>query len=202
MGKEKEKALNLLSIDLAGSEKRDSGYAFFDDSSIVTGTAKTNTALLDLVNDVAPSIVGIDAPLSLPKGRKSVEERGKNHFRKCDLMLRQLGIKFFPVTLGPMRMLMKRGMWLAEKIREIGIEVKEIFPGASLDVLKIERKNPEAVNLFLSKYFSCKAKTIDESDAAIGLFTLWLYKKGMAMELAGEDGSILIPKLDFIQNKL
>jgi predicted nuclease with RNAse H fold len=201
MGKKKEEVLNLLSIDLAGSEKKKSGYAFFNNSSIITGTIEKNGELLGLVDNLRPSLVGIDAPLSIPNGRRNIDEKGKNHFRECDLMLRKLKIKFFPITLGPMRMLAKRGMWLKGEIEKRGIEVMEIFPGASLDVLGIERKNPEAVNRFLCKYFICRAKTVDESDAAIGLFTLWLYKKGMAEELKGKDGSILLPKLDF-QDKL
>jgi predicted nuclease with RNAse H fold len=37
----------------------------------------------------------IDAPLTLPHGRNSLEVRNEHHFRECDLLLRKRGIKFF-----------------------------------------------------------------------------------------------------------
>jgi len=57
-------------------------------------------------------IVAIDAPLSLPTGRKSIEQKTGVHLRECDKELLKRGIKFFPVTLGPMRKLTSRGITL------------------------------------------------------------------------------------------
>ncbi|MEW6722545.1 MAG: DUF429 domain-containing protein, partial [Candidatus Micrarchaeota archaeon] len=101
-------------------------------------------------------------------------------------------IRFFPVTIGAMRALTKRGMKLKEEMEGTGAEIVEIFPGASLDVLGLKRKDVGAVNGFL-KNFRCKAGNIHESDAAIGAFTLWCHSKGESLQLKGKDGCIILP---------
>jgi predicted nuclease with RNAse H fold len=51
-----------------------------------------------------------------------------------------MGIRFFPLTLGPMRMLTERGMRLAAEFTRQGYTVVEGYPGASQDILGIPRK--------------------------------------------------------------
>jgi hypothetical protein len=51
-----------------------------------------------------------------------------------------MGIKFFPVTLGPMRALTARGMYLRKRLERSRFEVIETYPGAAQDVLGIGRK--------------------------------------------------------------
>ncbi len=185
----------LIAFDLAGSENRATGFAFFDKKAICTGIVKRDEEILALIRARRARFVGLDAPLSLPFGRRSLEHRDKNHFRECDLQLRQLGIRFFPITLGPMRMLTTRGLRLKTMLRELGCEVWELFPGASLDILGVKRKSPDEVNAFLSSLgLVCRAKSVDESDAAIGLFTMLLHVLGLAEWLKGRDGAILVPK--------
>ena len=122
----------------------------------------------------------IDAPLTLPKGRKSIDKKDSNHFRECDIKLRKEGIRFFPITLGPMRKLTKRGMKLKKKLEELDVKVYEGFPGASYDRLNIPRKDGRKIRSFLKKSgFPAPAKaTQDELDALILLFTLYLKEKG------------------------
>jgi predicted nuclease with RNAse H fold len=182
----------MLSIDLAADEKNISGIAILGNRKIKTLSVHTDQEILEIVRKNQPKIIGIDAPLSLPHGRGNIEERDKNHFRECDLELRKLGIRFFPITIGGMRKLTKRGMRLKKQLERDGIEVIEIFPGASLDILKLDRKDANAVNSFLSS-FGAKAENIDESDAAIGVYTLWLHKRGKGRLLSGKDGAILVP---------
>jgi len=45
-------------------------------------------------------VVAIDAPLSLPSGRKSIEQRTSVHLRGCDKQLLKRGTKFFSVAPG------------------------------------------------------------------------------------------------------
>jgi hypothetical protein len=51
-----------------------------------------------------------------------------------------MGIRFFPLTLGPMRALTTRGMHLRKQLEPLGIEVIETYPGAAQDLLGIGRK--------------------------------------------------------------
>ncbi len=87
-----------------------------------------------------PSIVAIDAPLALPRGRRSLEVPGPPHLRACDRALLAMGIRFFPLTLGPMRQLTARGIALAAELRRRGVAVIEAYPGGAQDVLGLPRK--------------------------------------------------------------
>jgi len=92
------------------------------------------------VTEAAPAIVAIDAPLALPRGRRSLDVPGPPHLRACDRELLDLGIRFLPVTLGPMRMLTGRGIALAAELRRRGFAVIEAYPGGAQDVLGLPRK--------------------------------------------------------------
>jgi predicted nuclease with RNAse H fold len=60
--------------------------------------------------------------------------------RECDKQLAKMGIRFFPVTLGPMRKLTKRGIKLRKILEGKGFKVIESFPGAAQDMLGMPRK--------------------------------------------------------------
>ncbi|MEM4336189.1 MAG: DUF429 domain-containing protein [Candidatus Anstonellales archaeon] len=191
--------MKILGLDLAGSEKRATGYCIIEKGKAKHGTVYMNQEILNLIKNEKPNIVAIDAPLSLPAGRKKIEERNNKHFRECDLMLRKKGIKFFPITLGPMRMLTKRGMELKKSIEKIGkkIKVMEVFPGATYDVYGIRRKNKKEILEWAKKFGvdGRKAKTQDELDAIACAITGKLYAEGKATLLKGKDGAIVIPKV-------
>jgi predicted nuclease with RNAse H fold len=72
----------VVGIDLSGSEKSNTGICISTNKVIdVFCVRKDEEILQSITEDV--KIVGIDAPLSLPYGRKSIHERNKSHFRKC-----------------------------------------------------------------------------------------------------------------------
>ncbi len=87
-----------------------------------------------------PDIITIDAPLSIPLGRRSIEDRRGPHLRAADRELLRLGVRFFPVTLGPMRMLTERGMRLQRRFAAAGVRSIEGYPGAAQDLWGIPRK--------------------------------------------------------------
>ena len=96
--------------------------------------------MLGLIRTCRPALVTIDAPLSLPPGRRSIEERSGQHLRPCDRELLQRRIRFFPITIGPMRMLTERGLKLKASIEATGCRAVECFPGGAQDVWGIPRK--------------------------------------------------------------
>jgi predicted nuclease with RNAse H fold len=131
----------VVGIDLAGSEKRDTGFCCMDERMLCsTSVLHADGEILGRTVAAHPRVVSIDAPLFLPRGRESLERKGPPHFRECDLELRRMKIRFFPISLGPMRMLTARGMRLRAALEKEGLEVIESFPGAIQDILGIPRK--------------------------------------------------------------
>src|SRR3989442_15222391 len=82
----------------------------------------------------------MDAHLYLQRERESLEVKGPPHFRACDRELLRMKIRFFPISLGPMRKLTKRGMSLKSVFEGAGLRVIESFPGAIQDMLGMPRK--------------------------------------------------------------
>ena len=183
-----------MGIDLAGSERRNTGWAVLYRKKFQSGIANADAELISLVKKYKIKKVIVDAPLTLPKGRKSMDKRSKHHFRECDLELRKEGIRFFPITLGPMRKLTKRGMKLKKKLEKMEIKVYEGFPGASYDRLGVPRKDKNKIRKLLRKFgFPAPDASQDELDALILLLTLHLKKKGKCKSFKGKDGEIIAP---------
>ncbi len=136
-----------VGIDLAGSAKRPTGFCVIDDHKNVRCSVLYSDA--QIVGRSRTKIAAIDAPLALPKGRHCLEEhcRGRAHFRACDRVLLRMRIKFFPVTIGPMRTLTKRGINLKNRLERSRIHAVETFPGGSQDLLGIPRKHHELQGL-------------------------------------------------------
>jgi len=131
----------VVGIDLAGSPKRNTGICTLRGKRIITyATLFEDKDILEYVRKAKPEIIAVDAPLNLPPGRKTLDDRNGEHFRPCDRELLRRGIKFFPITLGPMRALTTRGIKLKRRFRRMGFEVIEIYPGAAQDVWGISRK--------------------------------------------------------------
>ena len=66
----------IVGIDLAGSTKRKTGICILNNRLIAkTSIVYTDNEIIELVERVKPDLIAIDAPLSLPYGRKSLDER-------------------------------------------------------------------------------------------------------------------------------
>jgi hypothetical protein len=192
--------MKILGIDLAGSKKRKTGICILNEKLEANSFfVFSDKEILDLIEKEKPDLIAIDAPLSLPKGRNSLKRKSKIHFRECDRELWKLGIKFFPITLGPMRKLTERGIKL-KKILEKKYKVIEVYPGATQDILKIPRKQKglkklkrglEGLGIKILK----KSPNGDELDAITSAFTGFLYLKGKYIAIGDEkEGQIILPK--------
>jgi len=117
------KALVVVGIDLAGSPRRPTGVCVLKGLKAQTQVAFSDEEILQSMEHVQPDLVPIDAPLSLPRGRKTIHERSGEHFRDCDRELQRRGIRFFPITIGPMRMLTERGLSVKGKIEAMGYQI-------------------------------------------------------------------------------
>ena len=130
----------VVGLDLAGVKSRPSGVCVLRDMKAETSLVYSDDEVLKSIEVSEPEIVAIDAPLSLPAGRESIEQRTKVHLRECDKELLRRGIKFFPVTLGPMRKLTSRGISLKRTLETKRFKVIEVYPGGAQDILEIPRK--------------------------------------------------------------
>lgn len=194
---------SIVGIDLAGSEKRNTGVCYLENHILKTTILKKDQDILNLVVSLKPELLCVDAPLSIPAGRKNLEDRSGEHLRECDKLLLKMGIKFFPVTLGPMRMLTKRGIKLKNKLEKMikDIEIIEVFPGGFYDILNLQRKNKKQIVDYynvLFQEFGWKIEKIDlsqdELDSIACFLTGIFYLSGEAFVLEGKDGKIVLPK--------
>lgn len=198
------KSARIVGIDLAGSEKRATGFCLLERNQANVSVLHTDEEILRAVGK-GVQLAAIDAPLSLPWGRCCLRDdctcAGKAHFRVCDLELRKMGIKFFPITLGPMRQLTLRGLKLKAALETGGIEVFETYPGAAQDIWKIPRqKNPEGLKRGLSRFkvggnWQGSEVTKDELDALTCALVAREYLRGKTMAIGdSEEGLMILPK--------
>ena len=165
-----------------------------------TSILHEDEAIISATIAAGPSVVSIDAPLFLPRGRASIDIRGPPHFRECDKELLRMHIRFFPISLGPMRMLTARGMKLRASLEKEGLEVIESFPGAIQDILGISRKQEGLPSLLkgLRRYgvkLQGKDFTGDELDAVTSALVGIQYLQGDYRAIGDpEEGLMVLPK--------
>jgi predicted nuclease with RNAse H fold len=190
----------VVGIDLAGSPRRATGGCVLRGLRAETAVLFGDDEIAAFVRAARPELVTIDAPLHLPPGRRSIDDRNGEHYRPCDRVLRALGIPFFPVTLGPMRMLTVRGIALKRRLARAGFRVREMYPGGAQDIWGIPRARRDRAGLRTGLIRMgirglIEEATVDELDAASGALVGRLYLFGKA-RLIGDDrtGAILLPR--------
>lgn len=116
-------SVSILGIDLAAKTENQTGIAFICNRRIFLKTLYSNE---DIVNEVVrckPSVVAIDAPLSLPQGRCCLEKDCScsvgGHFRRSDREMRKFG-GVLPLTFPGMKTLTFRGIEIKELINNLG----------------------------------------------------------------------------------
>jgi hypothetical protein len=195
----------VVGLDLAGSPHRPSGFCRLSGRGGATQELFDDSEIFEAITRAEPKLIAIDAPLTLPRGRHCLEDDcwcvGGNHFRECDLELRRMKIRVFPLTLGPMRMLTKRGMALAALFKKEGYAVIETYPGAAQDIWKIPRqKDPQGLKRGLKKFkligvLNKRDISVHELDALSCALVarLHLRKKSLALGDPTE-GLMILPK--------
>ena len=191
--------LVIVGVDLAGSPRRPTGVCVLRGLTARTRIACTDEEILSAIAQARPDLVPIDAPLSLPAGRATIQDRSGSHFRECDLELRRRGIRFFPVTLGPMRMLTDRGLALKAQIEKMGYPAVECYPGGAQDVWGLPRQRRDRQGLrrgleALGVRGLAAALTGDELDAVTAAWVGRQFLLGRG-EVLGGAGGILMPSV-------
>jgi predicted nuclease with RNAse H fold len=190
----------ILGVDLAGVPHRPTGICILQRLKAKTFLVYTDAEILECVEKNKPDLITIDAPLNLPPGRKTIEDRNGEHYRVCDLELRKRKIPFFPITLGPMRVLTVRGIELRGELEKGEFRVAEMYPGGAQDIWGIPRARRDLNGLRKGLQRlgikGLKREISDhELDAATGALVGLLFLQDRA-EVYGNftDGAILMPK--------
>jgi len=193
--------MTVVGLDLAGAQTRPTGFCKLTKMRAETALLYLDEEILLKVQESRPKVVAVDAPLSLPPGRKSIEERTSEHLREADRELLRRGIKFFPITLGPMRKLTERGMRLKATLEVQGYCIVEAYPGGAQDILGIPRKQRGLDKLKAGLEAQgilglCDGLSDHELDAATCALVAKMYVEGKAVTYGDPMQGIVMPPGD------
>lgn len=197
----KASPLCILGLDLAGSPRRPTGFCVLRGRRVTVGHLFDDGEIFATIESVEPQLIAIDAPLALPAGRCCLTDTcacaRTTHFRVSDLELRRLGIRFFPITLGPMRQLTQRGIQLKEALEARGIAIIETYPGAAQDIWGIPRQR-DVVGLrrglarFRLQGLGRSERSPHVLDAVTCALVAQLYLEGNFSSLGSTDEALMI----------
>jgi uncharacterized protein YprB with RNaseH-like and TPR domain/predicted nuclease with RNAse H fold len=192
-----------VGIDLSGTEKRKSGFCILEEKKAYLAAVNTDDEIISKTMSVGPTVISIDSPLSLPKGRccadDSCECRKFGITRECERVLKKRGINVYPCLIKSMQKLTGRGIKLAKLFEEEGYEVIESYPGAAQDILGIPRKGVNLKELEIDlKDMGIKVTseretiTHDELDALTSALVGYFYLAGNYEAIGNIDEEYLI----------
>jgi len=109
----------ITGIDLAGTPKNPTGWALWKNKTIFACHLHSNNEIIRNSTTQKPTLIAIDAPLSLPT---------KGMMRKADLQMHKLGYPVFPPRFPAMEKLTIRAMEIFQKIIKDGFDIIEVHP--------------------------------------------------------------------------
>lgn len=194
----------VIGIDLTGNESKPSGWAVLNGCCAITKQICTDEELIQESLKYNPKIVSIDSPLSYPEGRDCTEPNCECHkygiTRYCERLLSSFGIGVYPCLIPSMEKLTNRGIALAKKIRDLGIEVIESYPGVAQDILNIRRKQNGIEHLknsyknfgIMGDYLTAQKISHDELDAISSALVGQFYLNNQYVALGNHKENFLI----------
>jgi uncharacterized protein YprB with RNaseH-like and TPR domain/predicted nuclease with RNAse H fold len=197
-----------IGIDLSASEKKESGLCVLSGKDAYVELVNTDEEIISKILEVKPTIISIDSPLSLPRGRDCVDDscacRVYGITRECERILKKRGINVYPCLIRSMQGLTLRGIKLAKVFEDKGFEVIESYPGAAQDILGIPRKKVNLKELEvdltnLGIHIRSKNQTIahDELDALTSSLVGYLYLAGNYEALGNiDEGYLIVPSFN------
>lgn len=191
----------VVGIDLRGNPKNPTGWTLCEGAKVTTCELRSDEDIFAHTVDAAPDVISIDAPLALPRGRKSAfddspcRETG-GIVRDAERILWSRGIGVYPALIPHMQGLTSRGIRLANAFRARGFDVIESYPGAAQDILGIPRKKRDLSLLRRGlEEFGFRLdgdESHDELDAVTSALTGYFYLADQYEALGAEDECFLI----------
>ena len=132
--------MRALGLDLTTSSHKKTAYAVLDKEMVLlaTGFVTDNEEIISLAEELRPTLVAIDAPLSLPLGLCCLEESCPCHpisagsGRQCERELSALGIGcYYTTKRSIIKGMVYRAIALKDRLEGRGFEVIEVYPYAS-----------------------------------------------------------------------
>jgi len=197
----------VVGIDLTGSESKASGVCTLNKREAYLERLNTDEELIATIKRSQPSVVSIDSPLSLPKGRDCTKDdcicRKFGITRECERTLKKRGINSYPCLIKSMQGLTERGMRITKRLKAEGFEVIESYPGAAQDVLGLPRKQVDLkglevdlTNMGIKPKCDREIISHDEIDALTSALVGYFYLAGEYEGLGNEEeGYLIIPKI-------
>lgn len=179
----------VVGIDLRGNPARRAGWAAGEGAVVHTRCLRSDSEIYGLTRDFAPTLVAIDAPLSLPwTGISRAAERD---------LLHEAGIRSYPPLLPSMCALTARGIELAAAFRALGVTVIEAYPGGAQDLLGLGRKQHglELLRAGLERELALEGdESHDELDAVTCVIVGWYFLAGRYRAYGDPaEGQIIVP---------
>ena len=206
----------FVGIDLTSSPSRPSACVGLDKELNLAFTKMVifDSEIFDLAETCSPSVIAIDAPLTLPQGLCCLEEscacqpERPEKGRGCERLLAKLGMPcYFTTKRSIIKKMAYRGLRLREELEHQGHRVIEVYPYASKICLwgnPIPKKSrPEGLDFLRHRLLALlpllaphvDGLNHDLCDAAIAAHTAYLAWAGAAEPLGNSaDGFIWVPK--------
>jgi len=189
-------SIRILGLDLAGSEKRQTGYCLIVGHELVDyGILFSDAQIRSYILKQSPSLVAIDAPFNFPK---------KGNLRDCDLLMKQIGLSPLSPILPGMKVLVERVNRLLKWLKEKNIEAIEVFPAGAIRFLGFKQKPKsigERIRMLREIIRSIDLVTkrpigrisSDEFDGIICAITGYAYVTKNYIEIKGEECRVIFP---------
>lgn len=201
---------SVIGIDLSGLSRGTKGQTALAQLSlsepprlldlvVLPKGRQTDAELIRWVAERRPRVVAIDAPLSLPHGLSCEDPAcARCEPPSSDYLARDIDRLVGGMSTVMIAGIAFRGIYLARRLRRLGIEVIEVYPAAAYQRLGLktieERRDPAKVSAVLVRYVpGVWLETSDERDAvAASLVARW-YAMARAEVIEGADGAIWLP---------
>jgi len=187
----------FVGLDLAARPERPTGWAVVDERLCLCMEPEeifSDEEIMDKLKEVNPEWIGIDAPLTFPRGK----------MRLCDKELRKFGSPALPpVLIAP---LTKRGVSLYNILTGEGYNCIEVYPRATQRILKIKTEGRKSriswrvsCQKGISKWVNNVALPEEKVysshilDAILCAYTAYCRWKGTYREVGDREGKIVVP---------
>ncbi|HEX77872.1 MAG TPA: DUF429 domain-containing protein [Dehalococcoidia bacterium] len=206
---------NYWGLDLTSSQARPSACVGLDDDLDLTflGFLASDADIMAEAQAHHPTILAIDAPLTLPLGLCCLEEScacqplSGTKGRGCERELVRLGIPcYFTTKRSIIKRMVYRAIGLGRELACLGVTVIEVYPYATKVCLwgrPIPQKTKAEGLVFLRERLAGLVPALrpyldrlghDLCDAALAAYTAFLYSRSRTRAIGDEAGVIHIPE--------